>query len=591
MSRHKRRRRTRTGSLLGASAVMAAGTVVSRLTGFGRAAVIAAAIGFGITAETFNIPNTIPNTLYILVAGGVLNSVLVPQLVRAMRNDEDQGEAYAQRLYSVVVVVLLVASVLAVLLAPWLVQLFVSAEYTSNPDLRPFFDSMVWFARFCLPQIFFYGLYVVLGQMLNARGRFGPYMWAPVANNLVAIAVFGAFLVVVGPITREPLTVEQVAWLGLGSTAGIALQALVLYPVLRASGLRLRLRRDVRGVGLGKAGRLGLWTVAFVLVNQLAFVVVVKVASGGAVASLDPERGGAYGYSVYANAFLLVMVPHAVITVSLATALLPGMSRLAADGDLETLRVRLVGALRACLAVMVPVAGLLAVLAIPVAGTIFGFGGAAQDSGQVALVVIAFAPGLVAFTAHYLALRGFYALEDTRTPFFVQIAVAVTLAANAVVVRYVYDVRYTAAGLGLGWSIAYVVGAGTSLAVLGHRIGRLGQWRLLAHVARLVLASLPAVAVAAGVVLALGRALEGGDVLRSAVQAAAGGLAAVLTFFLTTRVVRVREVDDAVTAVARRVRPDRSSGGGPPTMGPSGGQRPGDDTGGDPAARATTGGS
>lgn len=590
MSRH-RRRGPQNGSLLGASAVMAAGTVASRLTGFGRAAIIAAAIGFGITAETFNIPNTIPNTLYMLVVGGVLNSVLVPQLVRAM-GDDDGGESYAQRLYTVVVVVLLVASVLAVLLAPWLVRLFVSAEYTSDPELRPFFDSMVWFARFCLPQVFFYGLFVVLGQMLSARGRFGPYMWAPVANNLVAMAVFGAFLVVVGPVRRESLTIEQVAWLGLGSTAGIVLQALVLYPVLRASGLRLRLRRDVRGVGLGKAGRLGLWTVAFVLVNQLAFIVVVKVASSGAIASLDPERGGAYGYSVYVNAYLLVMVPHAVITVSLATALLPRMSRLAADGDLEALRLRLVSGLRACLAIMVPVASLLAVLAVPLAGTIFGFGGAAQDSGQVALVVIAFAPGLVAFTAHYLALRGFYALEDTRTPFFLQIAVAVTLAANAVLVRYAYDVRYTAAGLGLGWSVAYVVGAWASLAVLGRRIGRLGQLRLLGHVARLALASLPAVAVAAVVILVLGRAFEDGDVLTSAVQAAAGGMAAVLTFLLTTRVVRVREVDEAMAALARRLRPNRPADRERPTMDPSGGERRGDDAGGgDPAARAKTGGS
>lgn len=570
---------------------MAAGTVVSRLTGFGRAAIIAAAIGVGITAETFNIPNTIPNTLYILVAGGVLNSVLVPQLVRAMREDDDGGQAYAQRLYSVVVVVLLVASVLAVALAPWLVRLFVSADYVTDPQLRPFFDSMVWFARFCMPQIFFYGVYVVLGQMLNARGRFGPYMWAPVLNNVVAIAVFGTFLAVVGPIARQPLSTEQVAWLGLGSTLGIAVQALVLYPVLRRSGLRLRLRRDVRGVGLGKAGRLGLWTVAFVLVNQLAYVVVVKVASSGAVASLDPERGGAYGYSVYANAYLLVMVPHAVITVSLATALLPGMSRLAAAGELATMRTRLLGALRACLAVMVPVSALLVVLAVPVAGTVFGFGGAARDSGQVALVIMTFAPGLVAFTAHYLALRGFYALEDTRTPFFIQIAVAVTLAVNALVVAAFYDVRYTAAGLGLGWTVAYLVGASVSLTVLGRRIGRLGQLRLLAHVARLALATLPAAAVAAAVVVGVGRTADDGGVLLSAAQAAAGGLAALVTFALSTRVIRIAEVDEAVTAVARRLRPDRSGGGGPPTMGSADGADRGDLADGGPDVRASTGGS
>src|ERR687892_410372 len=166
----------------------------------------------------------------------------------------------------------------AVAAAPWIVRAFVDGKYLT-PELRPYFDDMVLFARFCLPQIFFYGLYVLVGQMLNARGRFGPMMWAPIVNNIVAIAVFAAYLVAAGPKQDEPFSTAEVALLGIGSTLGVALQALILVPVLRRTGFRLRFRTDWRGSGLGTAGRLGAWTLAFVLLNQVAYVMVVRTAS------------------------------------------------------------------------------------------------------------------------------------------------------------------------------------------------------------------------------------------------------------------------------------------------------------------------
>jgi peptidoglycan biosynthesis protein MviN/MurJ (putative lipid II flippase) len=178
--------------LLGPSVIMAAGTVVSRITGFARAAMVAAALGLAtVTADTFIVPTVIPTTLYILVGGGVLNSVLVPAMVRAIKEDADGGQAYSQRLFSLVVTVLGLATAAAVVAAPWIVRAFVDGKYLT-PELRPYFDDMVLFARFCLPQIFFYGVYVLVGQMLNARGRFGPMMWAPILNNLVWISVLAA---------------------------------------------------------------------------------------------------------------------------------------------------------------------------------------------------------------------------------------------------------------------------------------------------------------------------------------------------------------------------------------------------------------
>jgi putative peptidoglycan lipid II flippase len=550
--------------LLGSSAVMAAGTVVSRLTGFARAMIIAAAIGLGVTADTFNVPNVIPNTLYILVGGGVLNSVLVPALVRAIKEDADGGEAYSQRLFSVIVLVLGVASVVCVLAAPWLVRAFVSPEFLT-PRLEPFFENMVMFARFCLPQIFFYGLYVLIGQMLNARGRFGPMMWAPIINNVVAIAVFAAFILVMGTNTDRPFTDTEVLLLGLGSTVGVAAQALILLPVLRRTGFRIRLRTDWRHAGLGGAARLGLWTIAFVLVNQVAYLFVVRTATGGAAGALvDASTTGA-GYSVYANAMLIMMVPHSVITVSLATALLPQLSDHAADGDLALVRERLTDAIRVCLAVIVPVAALLAALSVPFVRLLFDHGAATDDTGELAATLAALVPGLIAFTVHYMVLRGFYALQDTRTPFFVQLWVSGTVIAVALVIATTGPTRVTVL-LAAGFSLAYLVGATVSIGRLGRRIGGMPRWPLVGYVLRLLVPATVGALAAYALTRVLDRPLDGlAGWLGDLVALAAGGTAGLLLYVALGYLMRITAIRDTVTAILRRVRrrpPSMRSGGG-----------------------------
>jgi putative peptidoglycan lipid II flippase len=550
--------------LLGSSVVMAAGTVVSRLTGFARAMIIAAAIGLGVTADTFNVPNVIPNTLYILVGGGVLNSVLVPALVRAIKEDADGGEGYSQRLFSVVVLVLGVASVVCVLAAPWLVRAFVSPEFLT-PRLEPFFENMVMFARFCLPQIFFYGLYVLIGQMLNARGRFGPMMWAPIINNVVAIAVFAAFILVMGTNTDRPFTDTEVLVLGLGSTVGVAAQALILLPVLRRTGFRIRLRTDWRHAGLGVAARLGLWTIAFVLVNQVAYLFVVRTATGGAAGALvDASTTGA-GYSVYANAMLIIMVPHSVITVSLATALLPQLSDHAADGDLALVRERLTDAIRVCLAVIVPVAALLAALSVPFVRLLFDHGAATDDTGELAATLAALVPGLIAFTVHYMVLRGFYALQDTRTPFFVQLWVSGTVIAVALVIATTGPTRVTVL-LAAGFSLAYLVGATVSIGRLGRRIGGMPRWPLVGYVLRLLVPATVGALAAYALTTVLDRPLDGlAGWLGDLVALAVGGTAGLLLYVALGYLMRITVIRDTVTAILRRVRrrpPSMRSDGG-----------------------------
>ncbi|RIQ33634.1 murein biosynthesis integral membrane protein MurJ [Jiangella rhizosphaerae] len=545
----------RSSGLLGSSAIMAAGTVVSRLTGFARAAVIAAAIGLtAATADVFNVPNVLPNMIYILVGGGVLNSVLVPVLVRAIKNDADGGQAFSQRLFSLAVTVLALATAIAVLAAPWLMQLIVDDRFL-QPDMRPYFDNMVMFARFCLPQIFFYGLYVLIGQMLNAKGRFGPMMWSPILNNVVSIAVFGVFLFVYGTQGFEPFTTTQTLLLGLGSTLGVVAQAVILIPVLRKTGFSLRFRTDWRGQGLGESVRLGLWTVAFVVVNQLAYLVVVKVASGAS--SVSAGDAGA-GYSVYANAMLIMMVPHSIITVSLATALLPRLSDLASDGHLDEVREKLVSALRMCLAVIIPLGALMAALAFPLTAMIFDYGSAGGQTGRLAMTLIVLMPGLVAFTVHYLVLRGFYALQDTKTPFYTQIWVSAVIMVGAVgVAIFSPGDQYVTMALAGGYSVAYLVGASVGAVRLQQRIGSLGGGRLVQHVVRLLIHS----AVAAGLAWLVWRGWTGlgvGDALPSllarALELVIGGTVGVATFVGLAYAFRVAEVRSAVTMVLARLR-------------------------------------
>lgn len=550
----------RSPGLLGPSAIMAAGTVVSRLTGFARAAVIAAAIGLtAATADVFNVPNVLPNMIYILVGGGVLNSVLVPVLVRAIKNDADGGEAFSQRLFSLAITVLGLATLLAVLAAPWLMQLIVDDRFL-QPDMRPYFDNMVMFARFCLPQIFFYGLYVLIGQMLNAKGRFGPMMWSPILNNVVAIAVFGVFLYVYGTQGFEPFTTTQTMLLGLGSTLGVVAQAVILIPVLRGTGFSLRFRTDWRGQGLGESVRLGLWTVAFVVVNQLAYLVVVKVASGAS--SVSTGDAGA-GYSVYANAMLIMMVPHSVITVSLATALLPRLSDLASDGHLDEVREKLVSALRVCLAVIIPLGALMAALAFPLTAMIFDYGSAVGQTGRLALTLIVLMPGLVGFTIHYLVLRGFYALQDTKTPFYTQIWVSAVIMIGAVGVAVAAPGdQYVTMALAGGYSLAYIVGATVGAVRLQQRIGALGGGQLIQHVVRLLIHSL----LAAGLAWLVWRGWSGlgiSDALPSLLarmlELIIGGTVGVTTFVGLAYAFRVAEVRRAVAMVLARLRGGRTA--------------------------------
>ncbi len=532
---------------------MAVGTLVSRLTGFLRASLLAAAIGVSLQAEVFNVANTIPNSLYILVAGGVFNSVLVPQMVRALEGDPDRGAAYANRIITLGALVLAGTSVILVLAAPLMLRALVDGSYFTDPALAPQREALIVFARWCLPQIFFYGMYVLLGQILNARGRFGPMMWTPIANNVVAIAVISVYLWVCAD---EPpgggYTTTQETLLGLGSTVGIAVQALLLLPYLARAGFRIRPRFDFAGTGLGHTLRLGMWTVGFVIVNQLAFYVLVHRATSG-TAQVVHGATGASGFTVYSNAFLLTQVPHSIVTVSLATAMMPLVSSLAAHGRLSAVGSEVQHTLRLMLAVIVPCGLALLVVGPPLATILFSWGQATGDTASLGLTLIAFAPGTILFSVHYVALRGFYALEDTRTPFFIQCLIAGTNIVLAIALTVAVAPHLVAPVLAIAYGASYAVGALVSLTVLSRRVGHLNSNQLWRFVVRVTVAAAAAAAIAWLVVKGLHSVgLTEASKPDSLVILAACSLVGLSVYVLAARLLHIVEVDDIVMLVSSR---------------------------------------
>ena len=542
---------SRTSRLISASAIMAAGTLVSRFLGFGRLMLLVFLFGNGTRqAEMFALANTIPNSMYILLAGGVLNTVLVPQIVRAIKGDADRGEAYTNRIVSAGLIALGLITVMLTLAVPWIVGLYTATGWKS-PKLAAQYDSMIMLGYYCMPQVFFYGVYVLAGQVLNARDRFGPMMWAPIANNVVSISVLLTFLVVFGRgNTAQAFSTGEELLLGIGSTLGIAAQAAVLVPFLRAAGYHYRPRFDFRHTGLGKTFRLAKWTLGFVLVNQLALVVINRLASGATVG------GSGAGLASYYNAYAVWILPHSLITVSLATAMLPAASRLAAARDLPGVADETTRAIRLAVTALLPAAVGLFALGLPIAEFVFGFGQGAKDAHFVGWALMALALGLVPFTVQYLCLRAFYALEDNRTTFFLQLIIAGTnVVLGITAVALLNQPALVATGLAFAYSAAYSIGVVISFRRLRRRLPALNGWALVRHCLRLLVAAAPAAAVGYGICWAFGLWSESKPARLLALGVAA--VAAVLIFALLAHLLRIREVSQIVATLLRRDRAPR----------------------------------
>lgn len=539
----------RAGGLLKSSAVMAAGTMVSRLTGFIRSALIVSALGVGLLGDTFQVAYQLPTMIYILTVGGGLNSVFVPQLVRAMKEDDDGGEAYANRLLTLVMVALGVLTVITVFAAPLLIRLL-SNPVASDPAAN---EVGITFVRYFLPSIFFMGLHVVMGQILNARGRFGAMMWTPVLNNIVIIVTLGMFIWVYGTAESSGMKVTSIPpegerLLGIGVLLGLIVQALAMIPYLRETGFRLRLRFDWKGHGLGKAITLAKWTVLFVLANQAGAMIVIQLST--AAGKTSPVDGT--GFAAYANAQLIWGLPQAIITVSLMAALLPRISRSASEDDGGAVRDDISQGLRTTAVAIVPVSFGFVSLGIPMCTLMFGSSGTSEAT-NMGYMLMAFGLGLIPYSVQYVVLRAFYAYEDTRTPFYNTVIVAVVNAAASGLCYLLLPARWAVVGMAASYGLAYVIGVGVAWRRLRKRLGGdLDGARVLRTYARLCIASVPAALLSGAACYAVSRAL-GQGVVGSFAALLAGGALLLGVFFVAARRMRIEEVNSLVGMVRGRL--------------------------------------
>ncbi|CAN5538236.1 hypothetical protein BH09ACT4_BH09ACT4_05550 [soil metagenome] len=480
-----------------ASAALAAGTLVSRVLGFVSAAVLAWAIGpQNPGANAFALANQLPNNIYAIVAAGVLSAVLVPQIVRAGLH-ADGGQNFVNRLVTLGIVAFLLATVIATLCAPLLVDLY--TVDAGNPDgaLGGGRALAIAFAYWCLPQIFFYAIYSLLGEVLNARGVFGPFTWSPVLNNVVVIITLLVFATMFGvdPAHQDPSTwtTAQITLLAAGAKVGIAAQALVLLLFWRRTGLGYRPDFHWRGVGLGGTVRAAGWTFAMIVVTQLAGIVQSKVAftAGAEDASV----------AVLRIAWLIFILPHSIVAVSIATPYFTRMSAGARDGNLAAVRSDLSASLRTIGLLVAGSAAALAAAALPFAAV---FSNAPNEVIGIGGVLLAFLIGLVPFSVVFVLQRAYYALGDTRTPFLFQLVQSALFVTGALVVAALAPGPQVAAGIALVNSLAGTAQAVVAAVLLRRRMGGVGGRRLVRRFGAYLLATAPAAAAGVGILWLLG---------------------------------------------------------------------------------------
>jgi putative peptidoglycan lipid II flippase len=481
-----------------ASAVMAAGTLVSRILGFIKAIMVVAVIGLtGGAADAFALANQLPNNVYIIIVGGVLNAILVPQIIKAGLHS-DGGAAFINRITTLAIVLFGGATVLATLAAPLLVALYAGTLVRDSADT---FALAVSFAYWCLPQIFFYALYTLLGEILNARKLYGPYTWAPVVNNVVAIMGLGLFLAVFGvmdsAVPSTEWTPTQIALLAGPATLGIVVQALMLFFFWRRVGLSYQPDFRWRGVGLGQLGRTASWTFGLLITTQVAGIVQTQVA---AIAT-----GSGASIAVMQNAWLIFMLPHSIATVSIGTAYFTRMSGHASTGDIASLRADLSSSVRAISLIAVFSSVGLMVLSVPISRV---FTDNATDVLLLAQVVAAFLVGLVPFSIQFVLFRAFYALGDTRTPFLITLFQSGLYIPIAVACAFL-PAQFIVLGLALGMSLVTFPQLVLTVHLLRRRVGSFRIGPTMRSLVVFAVASLPAAMIGVVILWALGLFTDG----------------------------------------------------------------------------------
>ena len=538
-------------SLGRASALLAGGTIVSRVLGFAKTAVLAAAIGQtgSRAADAFSVSNQLPNNIYALVAGGLLSAVLVPQIVKAARG-ADGGQRYINKVVTLGTVVFVLVTLIGTLAAPFLVDLYAHKAAHGGAGFSPEALALATaFAYWCLPQIFFYAIYSLLSEVLNARQIFGPFTWAPVVNNVVSIVGLVLFMVLFGGAGHNSLvsdwTPGRIVILAGTATLGVAAQAAFLLLFWRRAGLSFALDFRWRGVGLGATGRAAGWMFALILVTQLAGIVQSNVASLGSGAS----------NAVLSNAWLIFMLPHGIVTVSIATAYFTSMTADAERGDLRAVRNNLSNSLRTIGMFIVFAAVALSVVAYPFARF---YEAKFINVGSMAHVILAYLPGLVLFSMLFVLQRVFFAFHEQRTVFFMQLVQSGVFVVGTLLCSWLVSPSHIGVAVAVTTSIAGSAQTVVALVLVHRRIGGLdGRWVTRRHVQYLVF-SLVAGLIGFLVVSGLGGYSAGGYALSGRVPAIltviVGGVVMAAVYLLLLTAARIPELSAMTTPVFRRLR-------------------------------------
>jgi putative peptidoglycan lipid II flippase len=461
-----------------ASALIAAGTLVSRLTGVVRTIVLVTVLGSVASraGDAFTVANQLPNTIYEIISYGILTAVIVPQIVRSAAH-ADGGRTFISKLFTLGTVVLLVTSLVATLCAPLLVDLFAP---TFTPGQQALATAL---AYWCLPQIFFYGIYALVGEALNARKVYGPFTWAPIVNNVVSIIGFALIGVYFGTdlTSVADWTPAMITALGATATGGIVVQAGVLLLFWRRTGLHLRPDFRWRGVGLGDIGRLAGWTFAMVIVRTLAGLVQTRVVT-------EASGDGASAFAM-ANAWLVFMLPYSIIVMSIGTPYFTRLAEHAHEGRDDDVRADLSTSIRVTGLLVTIAAAALMVAAVPATRV---FANAASDAVAAAPVLVAFLVGLIPLSILFVVQRAFYAYNDTRTPFVFTVIQCALFVVLVLAARATLPLDQLAAGVALAQSISTAVQVLIAALLLRRRMGRLHARAWLVSYGRFVLAAVPA---------------------------------------------------------------------------------------------------
>ena len=531
-----------TGSAARNSLVMAVGSLVSRITGFLRTVAVTAALGAGAVGDAYTTAQIFPGLVYEFLIGGILTSVVVPVLVRRRKADPDRGEAYAQRLLTLAVLTLGLATLVALLTAPLLTWVYAS---DNPPEYRSLVTTLSYLL---LPMIFFMGLSALLAALLNTRGHFAAPMWTPIINNLVVIAVAGLYIAIFGARVIEPeqMTPARILLIGGGTLLGVAAQAATLTPALRKVGFRWRWRFDFRALGLRELARLGGWMFCYVAVTQIGLIVLFNLLNRA-------SKENAAGPLIYNNVYLMLMMAHGIVGVSIITALMPRMSAAAADRRFADLTADLTRGTRMVTTVLAPVAVVYAVLAQPISVVLFRYGAfTAENALATSLVLLAAAIALIPFALSRLYTSAFYAVADTKTPALINIPVVALRALLQIGVFVVFTAQFTAVGLMIGNAVSYVVAAVASTWQLRKHVGRIGLHDMMANFGKVLVAALGSALAGLAVV----NLLPGEAPLtwtESAVRLVVGGAVIGLTYVGLAFLLRLQEINAVLGMIRRRL--------------------------------------